>query len=198
MVSDMQRAAVWLVLGLLATAALSGLAGHAPARLRLLLLFPLAFGVLTGSALALLARSLELRSRFVTSLTAALLTIGGLVNVARIAYGELAAQARREVAEDPQRLLALQVLGLPEHQDAEGRRAYHLQRMALQPTFGDYLASRLTGVVGWRPAPWPETVWGLEILAGSAAAAWVAWRMLGPAGSGSASTQDNSAERAET
>lgn len=194
----MQRVAAWFLLGLLATAALSGLAGHAPARLRLLLLFPLAFGLLTGAALALLARSLELRRPFVTSLTAAFLAIGGLVNVARIAYGELAAQARREVDADPQRLLALQVLGLPEHQDVEGRRAYHLQRMALRPTFGDYLASRLTGVVGWSPAPWPEVVWGLEVLSGGAGAAWIAWRTLRHAERRFPETQVNSPEQAKT
>lgn len=196
MVSHMQRAAVWFVLGLLATAALSGLAGHAPARVRLLLLFPLAFGVLTGAVLSQFARALELRRPFVTALTAAIFTAAGLANVARIAYGELAAQARREVAEDPQRLLALQVLGLPEHQDPEGRRAYHLQRMALRPTFGDYFASRLIGVVGWRPTPWPEAVWGLEVLAGSAAAAWMAWRTLRPADSGPPPAQDKPLKRA--
>jgi hypothetical protein len=174
----MPRAVGWFLLGLVAVAALSGLAGHAPARVRLLLLFPIAFGLMVGAGLGLLAHHLELRRSVPASLIVALLAIAGLANVARIAYGELAAQARRAVEQGPQRLLALRILESTELGDPRDRRSYHELRTALQPKFGDYLASRLTGTFGWRPPPWPELVWASEVLIGGIVAAWTAWKLM--------------------
>jgi hypothetical protein len=178
----MQRAIGWFLLCLLGVAATSGLAGHAPARVRLLLLFPLAFGLLVGSAASCLAIGLELRRSIGAALVSALLTIAGLANVARIASGELAAQARRAVQEDPQQLLALRLLESSDMRDPRNLRSYHELRAALQPTFGDYLASRLAGTLGWRPTPWPELAWGCEVLVAGIAAAWTTWRLMSGAG----------------
>ncbi len=174
----MQRAVGWFLLGLLGVAAISGLAGHAPARVRLLLLFPLAFGLLVGSASGYLASGLELRRSVAAALISASLAVAGLVNVAWISYGELAAQARRAVQEDPQRLLALRLLESSDLRDPQNRRSYHELRASLQPTFGDYLASRLAGTFGWRPAPWPGLFWGCEVLFGGLAAGWTTWRLM--------------------
>lgn len=174
----MSRAVGWFLLGLAGVAVLSGLAGHAPARVRLLLLFPIAFGLLVGAGLGLVGHNLGLRRSVPVALIVNLLAVAGLANVARIAYGELAAHARRAVEQDPQRLLALRIMESTDLTDPRDRRSYHELRTALQPTFGDYLASRLTGTFGWRPAPWPELVWGGEVLLGGIAAAWGAWRMM--------------------
>jgi hypothetical protein len=178
----MQRAVGWFLLVLLGVAALSGLAGHAPARVRLLLLFPVAFSLLVGSVAGYLACGLELRRSVGAALVSALLSVAGLVNVARIAYGELAAQARRAVQEDPQQLLALRLLESSDMRNQRNLRSYHELRTALQPTFGDYLASRLAGACGWRPAPWPELAWGSEVLIAGVAAAWMTWRLMSGVG----------------
>jgi hypothetical protein len=178
----MQRAVGWFLLCLLGVAAISGLAGHAPARVRLLLLLPVAFGLLVGSAAGYLACGLELRRSVPVALISATLAVAGLVNVAWIAYGELAAQARRAVQEDPQRMLALRLLEAGDMHDPQNRRSYHELRTALRPTFGDYLASRLATTFGWRPAPWPELIWGCEVLIAGIAAAWTTRRLMSGVG----------------
>jgi len=190
----MQRALGWFLLCLLGVAAISGLAGHGPARIRLLLLFPVGFGLLVGSASGRLAQSFQVRPAGAAALTAAALTIAGLMNVAWLAYGELAAAARRAVQEDPQRLLALRVLESTDMSDPRNARSYQELRASLEPTFGDYLASRLAGTFGWRAAPWPELVWSGEVLMAAGAAAWATRRLVSRARPVSQSWQSESPE----
>jgi hypothetical protein len=178
----MERTVGWFLLVLLAVAATSGLAGHVPARVRLLLLFPVAFGLLVGSAAGYLAAGLELRGTVRTALLSGLLTVAGLANVARIAYGELAAQARRAVKEDPQRLLALRLLEAGDLRDSRIRQRYHELRAAVRPTFGDYLASRFATMFGWESPPWPALIWGCEVLVAGVAAAWTTRRLMSGVG----------------
>lgn len=163
---------MWSAATALAVWGLSALAGHLPPRFRLLLLFSIGFGLLTGWIAAELARGCGLRASRWSAGAMFMLTVAGLVNQAWTAYRQVEAAARRIVAADSQQLLALQVLKSAIEDDPELRQRYLEERARLQPTFGDYLTERLTSVTRLR-SPWPAVVWGLELCLGGAAAAWM-------------------------
>lgn len=160
----MMRVLVWLAVGVLGVASASALIAAGPERLRPILLMPAAFGALTGYGLRRLAMELRLNRRLLPAILAGLLTIGGLMNVARLSFDQLAAAARRNVAEDPRQLLGLRLLESDlASGGAEARKRYQLARLRLSPAFDDYLTGRLLGFA-WLPSPWPAAVWGAELL----------------------------------
>jgi cytochrome c biogenesis protein CcdA len=171
----MPRVIAWIVIGAVGVAAASALIAQAPERLRPIVIMPVLFGALTGFALGALATEWRLpRSKWLAVL-AALLAVGGLINVARLSFDRLAAAARRNVQEDPQQLIGLQLLEQDLEGGTAGARQYELSRLRLKPRFGDYLMGRLLGV-GWCPRPWPSVVWGAESLAAGGVAGWIMHR----------------------
>jgi hypothetical protein len=168
----MPRSLKWLAATTLMVWGLSTLAGHLPARVRLLLLFATAFGLLAGWGAGVIADEFEVRrSRRGAAITATL-TILGLANVALAAYRQSQATARETVSRDPQQLTALRILEGAMKDDPVLQRRYREERARLQPDFGDYLTRRLL-VFGHLPVPWPAVIWIAELLAGSIAAAWM-------------------------
>lgn len=171
----MHRIPLWIVIGAVGVAAASALMAQAPERLRPIVIMPVLFGALTGFALGALAVEWRLpRSKWLAVIVA-LLAVGGLVNVARLSFDRLAAAARRNVQEDPQQLIGLQLLEQDLKAGAAGARQYELSRLRLRPRFEDYLMGRLLGV-GWYPRPWPSVIWGAELLAAAGVAGWVMHR----------------------
>jgi hypothetical protein len=162
----------WLVASSLAVLGMSALAGHLPPRARLLLLLAIGFGLLAGWSCRVIAGEFSVPATRGLSAVVLLLTVVGLVNVAWTAYRQLAAAARAITASDPQQLMALRVLESAQADDAVMQRRYREERARLQPTFNDYLADRLSGI-GRPDEPWPVVIWGVEILTGGVAAAWM-------------------------
>jgi hypothetical protein len=162
----------WLVATTLAIWGLSALAGHLPARFRLLLLFSIGFGLLAGWGARVIADEFEVRRSGRGAAITALLTILGLANVAWAAYRQSQATARETIARDPQQLTALRILEGAMKDDPALQRRYREERARLQPDFGDYLTRRLL-VFGYVAPPWPIVIWSAELLAGSVAAAWM-------------------------
>ena len=168
----MSRILLWIVIGAVGVAAVSALIAQAPERLRPILLMPVLFGAATGFALGALAAEWKLPRSGRLALVAALLAVGGLVNVARISFDRLAAAARRNVQEDPQQLIGLQLLQQDFEGNTPGSRQYELSRLRLRPQFEDYLMGRLLGI-GWQPRPWPAVIWGTELLIAAGLAGWM-------------------------
>jgi len=162
----------WLAATGLAVWGVSALAGHLPARVRLLLLFAIGFGLLAGWGSGVLADEFGVRrSRRGAAITAAL-AVAGLANVAVSAYRQSQEDARATIDRDPQQLTALRVLEGAMEDDPELRRRYHEERARLQPSFPGYLSRRLLAF-GYVAPPWPAVIWSAEVLSGAAAAAWM-------------------------
>ena len=174
----MVRLITWLLIATLVVVAVSSALGAGPERIRALLLFPLAFGALVGSALAISARESGVRSRWLVSVLSCVLVCGGLLVVAREAYGELVALARERVREDSTRLLGLRMLEDQAAGDPTFVKQYLELRMAVEPKFDDYLMGRVSALGIWR-SPWPALVWGIEVFLGTVAGGWLSWRIMG-------------------
>jgi hypothetical protein len=173
----MWRLILWFVLGAVIVGAVSGMLGSGPERIRALVLFPVAFGMLTGAALAFAAWETGIRSRFQVTVLSCVLVSGGLLVVAREAYEELVSLARDRVREDNKRLLGLQLLEDQAARDPAYLKQYLEQRMATRPQFEDYLMGRVSALGIWR-SPWPTVCWIVEVLLGTGAAGWLVWRMM--------------------
>jgi hypothetical protein len=169
----------WLAAAALAIGGLSALAGQLPPRIRLLGLFAIGFGLLSGGCAAALADGFEVRRSPLAAAAVCALTAAGFANIAWAGYRQTQAAAARAVAADAQQLLALRLLESTMDVDPVVQRRYREERARLQPGFHDYLARRLSRF-GTPPAPWPEIESGLEVLLGAAAAAWIflrkSWR----------------------
>lgn len=166
----------WLAIGVLGIAVLSLLAAYAPPQIRKLVLFPAAFGVLAGWGLGRLGTEFQLPQRRV-ALAAGVLVVAGLVNCGVATYRQLAAESRRAVQLDPQRLLGLRLLEEQAQHDAAWAQRLLEERLRSQPTFSDFLAGRVAGL-GWWPDPRPALFWIGELLLAGLAGAWTAARTL--------------------
>jgi hypothetical protein len=165
----MRPVLTWLAVVALVAWGLSVLTGHLPPRLRLLVLFSVAFGLLVGGAAGLLADEFGVRRVRRSSAALFLLTVAGLVNQTLTAYRQEQAAGRARAQADPQQMLALQFLQSAMADDPELKQRYLEERARLQPTFGDYLAQRWSRW-GRMPAPWPAIIWGAELMLGGIAA----------------------------
>lgn len=175
----MPRLIVWFVLGAAVVGALARILGGGPERVRALLLFPLAFGLLAGTGLAFTAREFRIRPVWLVTVLSCLLVGGGLVLVAWEAYRELVVLAQARVREDAMQLWGLRLLEDQQAADPAFRRQFREQRMALDPQFDDYLMGRVSALGIWRP-PWPMVIWVSEVLLATAAAGWLVQRVAAP------------------
>jgi hypothetical protein len=162
----------WFIATGLAVWGLSALSGQLPSRVRLLLLFAIAFGLLIGWGAGVIADEIGARRSWPAAAITAVLTVAGLTNVAIAGYRQSVERARAIVAADPQQLTALRVLEGAINHDPELRQRYLEERARLEPEFGSYLMRRLL-VFGRLPSPWPAVIWGAEIIAGAVAAVWM-------------------------
>ena len=168
----------WLVATTLAVCGLSALTGQLPARIRLLLLFAIGFGLFAGWSAGVIADEFGVRRSWSKAAATAVLAVLGLANVAFAAYRQSQETARETVARDPQQLTALRVLEGAMKDDPTLQRRYQEERARLQPDFAGYLSRRLL-VFGYVPSPWPAVIWGTEVIAGAAAAVWMFRRDIG-------------------
>lgn len=174
----MTRLIIWLALGTVVEGAVASLLGSGPERIRALLLFPVGFGLLTGGGLAFAAREFGVRPRWLVTGLSCLVVAGGLIVVARSAYGELVALARDRVREDGKLVLGLRLLEDQAATDPAQLKSYLDLRMAVDPQFEDYLMGRVSALGIWR-APWPAVIWGAEVLLATGATGWLVWRITG-------------------
>ena len=171
----------WISMSVIATAGLSLIAAHAPARIRLLGLFFVFFGMIVGWGVMLLASVLDVPApRFTMALTAALLTAAGIagstfetVRLERMAQSRLTAKERLK--------LELEASGLPISPDqaaaASSTGTVQLS-LPVQTTLSSYLARRTRPLGAWK-APLPEFFWISELVLAMSASVWIAVSLSG-------------------
>lgn len=172
---------ILFVLGAIVVAAGLGLlAAHAPARVRLLGLFSLGLGFLTGWLLAGLAARLQLRLGRVQLVIVALATSGGLIT--SVCRTVMLQPVNRKADAHPVAEMVEAQLRKPAQSDLPVPQAPLLAAPTLQATprpFADrlqtYLSRRVEMLGNW-PTPLPELFWALELLLGTAGAVWIASR----------------------
>lgn len=161
-------------------AGLGLLAAHAPARVRLLGLFSLGFGLLTGWLVAGLAARLHLRIGRVQLVIIALVTLVGLIT--SVCRTVMLQPVNPKAEAHPVAEMVEAQLRTPGQIDLPAPQAPLLAGPTLQATprpFADRLQtylSRRVEMLGRWSAPWPELFWVLELVLGTTGAVWVASR----------------------
>jgi hypothetical protein len=154
----------------IATAALALVAAHAPARIRLLGLFSLAFGLLNTLIQTRLAAILHVRITGTVIALIAATTLAGLVG-----------STCQTVALQP----TIKPLDNNFHPVAALVAARMVEAAPKEeiPEFGDrlhtYLIRRVSLIGNWS-SPWPEVFWGSELLLGTAGAVCLAYWIRQP------------------
>ena len=161
---------------------------HSPARVRLIGLFSLAFGLGAGWILGVTTRFLERPvPRKVVLLSFVLIALGE-VGWTLESYRIYVGQLKLTYEQDVPRLITPELFKQQDSQDKKGVNVP--QRMKAAGTLGEsiqearqkelakrigfpvYLQQRLTPLVQWT-TPFPELFWSCEILLGSLAGAWI-------------------------
>jgi hypothetical protein len=172
----------WLVLLLVATAALSLLAVYLPARVKMLGLFAIGHGLVAGGIAARLASIFELSpaSRGASAGVVFLVIVAGQIGMAVESHRLYRAELERVVAANPKRravLRMLQSVKTPDDPKTKQLTADVRKTIGVHDTsFADYLQFRVSeiGVHSHRLA---EAIWILEIGLGSLAGTWIFRRL---------------------
>ena len=163
----------WILAGLILTTAISLAAAHAPARIRLIGLFSIAFGLLIGWVIKRLSNALETHlSQSVVAATAAILTLGGLI-------GSTCEIVRLEIQKQkssPKDSLAMRLIEDMEQQTKTTGDTIPT-RATLPNNFRNHLSYRIHQLGHW-PSPWPELFWSGEILVSVLASVWISTKKL--------------------
>jgi hypothetical protein len=164
--------AAWIVACVVATTALSLVAAHAPARVRLIGLFSLAFGLLVGWFVAWLAVKLDAKSsRPVICVAAAIFTLGGLIGCTWETFRLEELRRPRSANEE----LGLRLIEQMKMQNT-GDQNEHFD-LSTTTAFRKYLTLRIRQIGNW-PRPWAEVFWISELIAGTFASVWFSNRIV--------------------
>lgn len=185
---------MWLIVGLLATAVLSLGAAFAPHVAKRLLLFHGLFGLAGGLLLGWLLAELgvlhpimpestgeseasrrKLSPAWLVSSTGAAILILGGINMAWISSHQFRKTQQEQSRRQPEQAAALELLGRMSQDDPELAARYDEERRKLSPTFGDYLAHRVSSLGSWQ-SPWPTLFWLGELLLAAAIGGWILFR----------------------
>ena len=172
--------ALWFWPGAIAVAAgLAIAAAHAPARIRLLGVFSVIFGLILGRMLVHLAATLHQRLNIPQVAWVGVVTAAGLIGSVCHLVALQPTPAPPTLSHPVATILAARMQ--EENGIQPGDTIPEFQPVVYKPpTFGirvqTYLTSRVQNLGTW-PSPWPELFWGVEVLAGTAAAIGMAWAM---------------------
>lgn len=183
--------ASWLVMSVVAVAALSLTGAYVPARIKLLGLFAPACGLLAGWIVGQLARQNSAKNRRLVSAVSLVLLASGLVGMTIETHRRRAVQIRYQYGADPKTAMLLHVMqndSLVPHDDDSTRGQQRMQdtfqlaaqqrkrRLEELTSLNGYLKHRVSPLGEW-PFPWPAVFWAGEVFAGSIAGAWLAGRL---------------------
>ena len=163
---------IWLSACLIAVTALSIAAANAPARIRLIGLFSVAFGLIVGWGVVRVASQLQAEPRRrVSVITAMLLTLCGLI-------GSTWQSSRLDEARSTQSGNdALAARLIKEFDQQEKVPGNGVQSRSEVTAFQKYLSRRLKNL-GNLTTPWPECFWAFELIAAAIAAGWMSYQSL--------------------
>ena len=157
---------LWLAVCVIVVTGLSLAAAHAPPRIRLIFLFFLAFGLLVGWLIVIIAQKIDGRfSRRPVVILAAVFSFVGLagstVETVRLEEFRRASLGKEGLAERFRDQLELQATGNPvEEIDTSATMALRL-----------HLSRRLRQLGHWG-SPWTEGCWLVELAVAAVASAW--------------------------
>lgn len=194
----------WLAAAIIVGAGLSLAAAHAPARIRMIGLFPIGVGLLTGFVLAWLRESVGLRSSLLLVIAAAVLIIG-VQSAATWQRYRLFVEEQHRKHEGGTNLLEITRLmrGGQPPEDPEARRQFDLmqesfrdaaadrQRQLIEATsFRTFLQTRVRALK--LSPPWPTVLAAGEILLATLAGTW--WFARRSKSASSATTAETTAD----
>lgn len=166
--------AVWLASCFAAAAILGLLAAHAPLRIRLIGLFPIAVGVFAGVVFSHISVRQQRKARS-AAIVGCILSLLMLIGATLESHRTFANQVRAATNEAADKVLlsTMQKGDLKPGADASTKAAELLQdaareRDASAASIPAYLQHRLSGI-GKFEQPWPIVVWIVETLLGAAA-----------------------------
>ena len=163
---------VWILACCLCVGVLAMMAAHAPARIRLIGLFSVGFGLIVGWLTTRLAQLLEVRpARSVIIMLAASLTLVGLVATTWQTFRLDELTQVKTIDEE----LAARLMR--EFDRQQGIATPDLTPSSSLQSFRGYLARRVSQLGRWS-SPWPELFWWGECASASVAAGWFAQRSL--------------------
>lgn len=162
---------LWLLLGSIGVFVLSVAAGFAPAPIKRLLLFYLAFGLIAGGGLGRLAQEVGLRRSLLVLVLGNVLILAGGVNVTRVSYDRFRTAVEEQVQQNPDTMLGLKLLEETAGDDPELQARVEQERARLKPQFRDYLRHRVSALGTWA-RPWPLVFWIVELAASLAVGTW--------------------------
>jgi hypothetical protein len=174
----------WLASATVAVTVLAAVAAHLPGRIRLTGVFGVAFGFACGWLLGLLAMRFGIARSRLVAMGGWTLISAGIALMGWETQRQWAAQRRAEIGPDPWPAFAAKLGTIGNHQDsADAGQAQELVRqsrmersraLSERTSFAQYLVERTaTARFAGIPQPWAAAVWGLEIVCGGAAGAWM-------------------------
>jgi len=171
----------WLVLFLLATAAISLVAVHLPPRVKMLGLFAIGHGLLAGWAAARLAAVFDLTAaKGVWSAIVFVVILGGQIGMAVESNRLDRVAEERAMAANPKRAALWRMLESGKFpDDPESKQIADDARRTIGArgtSFADYLQFR-TSALGIKSRPLAAAIWILEIGLGSLAGTWIFGRL---------------------
>lgn len=184
----------WIVVGAIGVAMLSLAVVHAPLRIKLPLVLPLALGAVAGWGLGSWAAARNVARRGLVTLSAVGLIAVGLVGASvesyRLGVKPLRDEFIRRRNEQPPLLDRIEEAARADAEkssDGEAKEEIERSRRARQRalereerllTFRGYLENRIPPQWGHWPVPWPEVFWGAEVVAASTLGGWLARRSV--------------------
>ncbi len=152
--------------------ALSIAAAHAPARIRLIGLFSIAFGLVVGWGVVRIASQLQAQpGRRFTVFTAALLSLCGLIG-STLQTSRLDESHSMQSGNDA--LAARLIKEFEWHDNQSGSNKPSRTNVT---AFQAYLSRRLQNLGNWS-SPWPECFWLTELIATAIAAGWMSHQCI--------------------
>ena len=153
----------WLLLSVVAVSVLTIVAVHAPARIKLLGLFAVFYGLLAGWLLGKAARATSRRFSRLQLVLSFLLIAAGQCGV---------------TAESHRLHRAAVMQQFERSREAKSPRANEMRQLLREGAhFSAYLRYRVSPLGVWYE-PWPAVFWGFEVLVCGAAGTWLTARLL--------------------
>ena len=167
---------VMMVFSTLVVLGLAELTVYAPAAIRKILLFSIAFGVVTGFIVSWSAK-IARTPRVLAVTQAGLLILLGLSLMAVRSHHRLREELERANRKSPQPTFDAMLAEQLAADDPELAMSLERRRRLERPSSRDYLAIRLQPLGEWT-TPWPAVFWGVEILLAMLAGVYVVHRRL--------------------
>lgn len=162
------RLPAWILSGILAAIVLSVTASYTPTVMKRLIIFYVVYGAACGFVMHWLAGEIRPSAIRLLPVLTSLICLAGAVNVGLLSYRHFE-QGRQHLArERPKDVEILETLKKASENDPEMRQQYDRELRQYSPRFDDYLRHRTTNMGDWG-SPWPEILWGIELLLSSIA-----------------------------